>query len=94
MNPFFTATDSRLELIEWLIAIIYPGYKLEEEYRNCYHEDPELHRIRRLGIILWRLGVMPVSKHTKNLDYDKFIQGLLGYESSLNLIYSLTELAE
>lgn len=37
---------------------------------------------------------MPVSKHTKNLDYDKFIQGLLGYESSLNLIYSLTELAE
>lgn len=27
---------------------------------------------------LWRLGVMPLSKHTKNLDYEKYIAGLLG----------------
>lgn len=35
-----------------------------------------------------------MSKHTKNLDYDKYVEGLLGYESSVGLIYSLTELAD
>lgn len=34
-----------------------------------------------------------MSKHTKNLDYVKYTQGLLGAESSLNLIFDLTELA-
>ena len=38
---------------------------------------------------LWKLGVMPFSKYTKNLDYDKCIEGTLGYENSVNLIYNL-----
>lgn len=34
-----------------------------------------------------------MSKFTKNLDYKKYVFGLLGYESAINLIYDLTELA-
>lgn len=63
------ASDSRLELIEWLIAIIYPGYNLDSDYKNSYDDDPHIHKVKRLKIILWQLGVMPMSKHTKNLDY-------------------------
>ncbi len=36
---------------------------------------------------------MPVNKHTKNLDYAKYVQGTLGYENAVNLIYNLAELA-
>lgn len=38
---------------------------------------------------LWRLGVLPFTKHTTNLDYEKYMDGLLGYESSINLIHNL-----
>ncbi len=38
---------------------------------------------------LWKLGVMPFSKHTANLDYEKYIEGLLGYENSVKLIHNL-----
>ena len=37
---------------------------------------------------------MPFSKHTKNLDYLKCIEGVLGYENAVNLIYNMAELAE
>lgn len=42
---------------------------------------------------LWRVGVMPVNKHTKNLDYKKFVQATVGYENAVNLIFNLVELA-
>lgn len=29
---------------------------------------------------------MPFSKHTVNLDYEKYLEGLLGYENAVNLI--------
>ena len=32
---------------------------------------------------------MPFSKHSKNLDYGKYVQGLLGFESSVKLIANL-----
>jgi hypothetical protein len=32
---------------------------------------------------------MPFSKHTRNLDYEKYLEGLIGYENSINLIYNL-----
>lgn len=33
------------------------------------------------GIVnhLWKLGVLPFSRHTGNLDYEKYVEGLLGY---------------
>ena len=34
-----------------------------------------------------------MSKHTKNLDYDKYVAGLLGVESAVNLIFDLSQLA-
>lgn len=73
------ASDSRLELIEWLISIIYPGYRLDSEYKNSYDDDAYLNKVKRLSLVLWQLGVMPVAKHTKNLDYHKYVEGLLGY---------------
>lgn len=73
------ASDSRLELIEWLIAMIYPGYQLDSEYKNSYDDDAYLNKVKRLSLVLWQLGVMPVAKHTKNLDYYKYVEGLLGY---------------
>ena len=36
---------------------------------------------------------MPVTKHTKNLDYLKYVRGQLGYENAIVLIHSLVELA-
>jgi hypothetical protein len=39
---------------------------------------------------LWKIGVMPVNKHTKNLDYKKYVQAMLGYENAINLIYNMT----
>ena len=42
---------------------------------------------------LWKIGVMPVNKHTKNLDYKKYVQATLGYENAVTLIYNLVELA-
>ena len=36
---------------------------------------------------------MPVNKHTKNLDYKKYVQATLGYENAINLIYNMTEMA-
>lgn len=36
---------------------------------------------------------MPVNKHTKNLDYKKYVQATLGYENAVGLIYNLVELA-
>lgn len=30
-------------------------------------------KIKKLNSVLWRLGVMPVTKFTKNLDYNKYI---------------------
>lgn len=35
---------------------------------------------------------MPFSKHTKNLDYEKYVDGLLGYENAVNLVFNLCEL--
>jgi hypothetical protein len=35
---------------------------------------------------------MPFSKHTVNLDYEKYLEGLLGYENAVNLIYNLSVL--
>ena len=73
MSIYFQASDYRLELVEWLIAVVYPGYKLDEEYRGVYDDDPHLHRVKKYAVVLWQLGVMPVSKFTKNLDYIKYI---------------------
>lgn len=73
--------------------MIYPGYTLDSDYKNTYDDDPHRHKVIRYKLILWQLGVMPMSKHTKNLDYEKYIDGLLGYESAVNLIYDLCELA-
>lgn len=42
---------------------------------------------------LWRIGVMPVNKHTKNLDYKKYVKATIGYENAVNLIFTLVELA-
>lgn len=28
---------------------------------------------------LWKIGIMPVNKHTKNLDYKKYVQATIGY---------------
>lgn len=36
---------------------------------------------------------MPYTKFTKNLDYNKYIEGLLGEENAVNLIYDLATLA-
>lgn len=82
-----------MELLEWLIGMIYPGFDLDADFKNIFDDDPHIHRIKRINVVLWQLGVMPMSKHTKNLDYVKYTQGLLGPESSLNLLYDLTELA-
>ena len=38
---------------------------------------------------LWQLGVMPFNKHTGNLDYEKYVEGLLGHENAVELIYNL-----
>ncbi len=32
---------------------------------------------------------MPVNKHTKNLDYKKYVQATIGYENAVGLIFSL-----
>jgi hypothetical protein len=32
---------------------------------------------------------MPFSKHSKNMDYEKYVEGLLGYENAVNLIFNL-----
>lgn len=69
--------------------MIYPGYKLDAQYKNIYEDDPRIMVIRRLSCVLWKIGVMPVTKFTKNLDYDKYVEGLIGEESSVNLIYDL-----
>lgn len=29
------------------------------------------------------MGLLPVSKHSKNMDYDRYIEGLIGAESSV-----------
>ena len=49
--------------------------------------------IQKLMKTLWKIGVMPVNKHTKNLDYKKYLQATIGYENAVSLIFSLTELA-
>lgn len=36
---------------------------------------------------------MPFNKHTKNLDYKKYLQATIGYENAVILIYNLVELA-
>jgi hypothetical protein len=36
---------------------------------------------------------MPVNKHTKNLDYKKYLQATIGYENAVGLIFILVELA-
>jgi hypothetical protein len=41
---------------------------------------------------LWKLGVMPYSKHTKNLDYWKYVEGLIGQENAIGLVYNLCTL--
>ena len=38
---------------------------------------------------LWKLGVMPFSKHTKNLDYEKYLEGLIGLENAISLVHNL-----
>lgn len=73
LSQFMQASDSRLDLIEWLLAIIYPGYNLDSEYKNSYEDDAHVHKIKRYSITLWQIGVMPVTKHTKNLDYHKYV---------------------
>jgi hypothetical protein len=42
---------------------------------------------------LWKIGVMPYSKHTQNLDYQRYVEGLLGFENAVNLIFNLCQLA-
>ena len=37
---------------------------------------------------------MPITKYTKNLDYDRYVEGLLGVECAVNLLYDLAKLAE
>jgi len=49
--------------------------------------------LNKLVKSLWRIGVMPVNKHTKNLDYKKYVQGMIGYENAVVLIHQLVELA-
>ena len=53
----------------------------------------EKRELQRLVRVLWKVGVMPFSKHTSNLDFEKYVQGTLGYENSVFLVYNLTELA-
>lgn len=36
---------------------------------------------------------MPFSKHTKTMDYGRYIEGMLGFENSVKLIYELTKFA-
>lgn len=38
-----------------------------------------MHRVKKYMVILWQLGVMPVSRYTKNLDYGRYVEGLIGY---------------
>lgn len=38
--------------------------------------------------------MMPITKYTKNLDYDRYVEGLLGVECAVNLLYDLAKLAE
>lgn len=35
------------------------------------------------------MGMLPISKHTRNMDYSKYVEGLLGFEASVTLIYKL-----
>lgn len=35
------------------------------------------------------MGLLPVSNHTKNMDYNKYVEGLLGFESAVTLIHRL-----
>ena len=60
---------------------------------NNRNKDKDNH-LKLLCLSLWKIGVMPFSKHTKNLDYLKCIEGVLGYENAVNLIYNMAELAE
>ena len=94
MEIFLQPSDERLELIEWLVVMINPWYDQDPCYRHCYDQDPLQHQLKRLCISLWQLGAMPYSKHTKNLDYPRYVQGLLGRDSSVKLILNLTQLGE
>ena len=94
MDIFFQASDSRLELIQWLVATINPWYDQDPSYKHSYDDNPHQHKLKKICISLWQLGVMPFSKHTKNLDYLKYVEGLLGYESSVRLISNLVEVGE
>ena len=42
---------------------------------------------------LWKMGLMPFSKHTKSMDYEKYVEGMLGFENSVKLIFELTKFA-
>ena len=33
------------------------------------------------------MGLLPLSKHTKNLDYSKYVEGLLGFEGAVTLVH-------
>jgi hypothetical protein len=94
LDLFLSASDSRLQLIEWLIAAIYPGYSLDPDYRSCRDPDPHILKLKQLTGVLWQLGVMPFSKFTRNLDYLNYVEGVLGNENAVNLLFDLTELAE
>ena len=41
--------------------------------------------------MLWKLGLMPYSKFTKSMDYEKYVEGMLGYENAIKLIYELVK---
>ena len=75
------------------MSIIYPSYNIEPDYKIINSSTRE-GKIKQLCLSVWKLGCMPFSKHTKNLDYEKCIEGLLGYENSVNIVYNLTVLAE
>lgn len=36
---------------------------------------------------------MPFSKHTKAMEYDKYVDAMLGFENAVKLIYDLTKFA-
>lgn len=83
LKGYFQCTPARMQLVEWLVAVVMP------EYREMQWYVGEKDHVVRLMRCLWRVGVMPVNKHTKNLDYKKYLQATLGYENAVSLISNL-----